>query len=230
MNEMLERIAEIDPDYVKRYRRQWKLLGFAVSAAVIAIAAVVVLGFYGNATYVQKTACSSNPASQRCAELRLEIAKAEPLRNPCASFQRVTSRRGRNCDHFYVKPSGRSKETGPSRSRGGGAVQPGSTGHQQPGPRGGGHPEGAGGADHGDGHASDPPPPAAAPGSSPTGSSAGSATPNPSAPSQPSTSSPGTVPSTVEAAGGAVKEAGEGVGGAVEGVGKSVDCALRGSC
>jgi hypothetical protein len=55
-------------------------------------------------TKIQKTPCNKNPSGEKCADLRLEVARAEPLRNPCASYQRVTSRRGRNCERFYVRP------------------------------------------------------------------------------------------------------------------------------
>ena len=55
-------------------------------------------------TKIQKTPCNENPDGKKCADLRLKVAKAEPLRNPCTSYQRVTSRRGKNCERFYVVP------------------------------------------------------------------------------------------------------------------------------
>lgn len=41
-------------------------------------------------------------SGRECSELGAEIAKGEPLRTPCTSYQRVTSRRGLNCPRFYV--------------------------------------------------------------------------------------------------------------------------------
>jgi hypothetical protein len=206
------------------------------AAAVLAVALTLALGLYTQATYVPKSACTKNPASAECAQIRLEIAKAEPLRNPCASYQRVTSRRGRNCKHFYV-PRRSQRDPSFRASSGGDALDTGSTGTLQPGP----HEEGSVGSGKGRGGADDgsgggqgkAPTPSPDPGPVPSGPSPqpspGRSSDAPGNPDPPP-SSPGTVPSTVEGAGGGVKEAGEGVGGAVEGVGKGVDCALRGGC
>ena len=98
------------------------ILVTGITSALVAVALVGALGLYTQATFAPKTACTKDPAGRECAEIRLEIAKAEPLRNPCASYQRVTSRRGRNCERFYVQ---RQRSRGPSFNRsaaGGGAT------------------------------------------------------------------------------------------------------------
>jgi hypothetical protein len=138
----------------------------------------------------------------------------------------------------------RGNERAASRGRAasGGGAQTGSTGTLQPGPREGGSSEdvgtgkqrgGSDGTSGGGGHDRPAPAPSPSPETVPSPSpqpSPGRSGDAPGDPDPPASPSPGTVPSTVEAAGGAVKEAGEGVGGAVEGVGKGVDCALRGAC
>lgn len=208
-------------------------------AAVLAVALTIALGLYSSAKYVQKTACSKNPASKECADLRLEVAKAEPLRNPCASYQRVTSRRGRNCKHFYIPQLQPGRRKGPESS-GGDAPQPGPTGTLQRSPQdgGGGNGAGGGGSDHGPAPGKDSggqtvapapdPDPVPAP-TSPTASSPGRSSDAPGNP-EPPADPPRAVPSALEAAGEAVRETGKGAGEAVEGVGKGVDCALRGGC
>jgi hypothetical protein len=193
---------------------------------------------HNDVTKIQKTPCGKSPTNptHRCEELRQALAASESIVAECIAHQRVEGTKGRNCDHYYVdvrlggSPDPNLHVLSDRSTPGRGADQPRSTGHHQSAPTpspGGGHPDASDGTDHGDGKRSDPPPPAATPGSS-TGSSAGSSPTNPTQEQPPSAT--GTMPSTVEAAGGAVKEAGEGVGGAVEGVGKGVDCALRGGC
>lgn len=82
------------------------LVSVGVSVAVTLLL-VGALGIFSVTTFQGKTACAQDPAGEECAEQSLDVAKAEPLRNPCASFQRVTARRGRNCDQFYVPRGGR---------------------------------------------------------------------------------------------------------------------------
>jgi hypothetical protein len=116
-------------------------------SAALAVVLVGALGLYSSATFQAKTACTKDPAGKECAELRLEVAKAEPLRNPCASFQRVTSRRGKNCDRFFVRPgkelqansksvqdldNGSEGEAGPDQSGSAALPAPGQTADSDP--------------------------------------------------------------------------------------------------
>lgn len=127
----------------------------------------------------------------------------------------------------------------PTASSGGDAPT-GQTGTLLPGPREGGSNgdvgdgKRRGGGEGGSGGHGKPPAPSPSPAPVPSESTSpsspgrsGDAPGNPEPPASPST---GTVPSTLEATGGAVKEVGEGAGKAVEGVGKGVECALRGGC
>src|ERR1044072_2776259 len=48
--------------------------------------------------------CLKAPERRECAKVREKVARSEPVRNPCISFQRVEGRRGRNCPRLYVPP------------------------------------------------------------------------------------------------------------------------------
>jgi hypothetical protein len=71
------------------------------AAAVLAVAS---LAIYSDQAYVQKTPCTRDATSEACAKIREKVARAEPIRNPCISFQRVTATRGRNCPRDFVWP------------------------------------------------------------------------------------------------------------------------------
>lgn len=79
-----------------------------VALTIGVVATVSVFAYRSESTrkIITNSPCLKNPESRECAEVRLEVAMAEPIRNPCASFQRVTSQRGRNCERFYVSPNG----------------------------------------------------------------------------------------------------------------------------
>ncbi len=68
----------------------------------VAVLGVVGLSIYSQQTFVAKTACTKDPASAACAAIREDVARAEPIRNPCIGYQRVTRTRGRACPKDYV--------------------------------------------------------------------------------------------------------------------------------
>lgn len=74
----------------------------AGAAAILSVFLTIALGLYSQATYVTKTACNRNPSGAECAKLRQEVARAEPIENPCISHQRVEGTKGRNCPRFYI--------------------------------------------------------------------------------------------------------------------------------
>jgi len=226
MNAALRKVATLDPEYVKRERRReirfWGSLFLAFVAIAGATWAVVVNGRQDTQlTRIEQSACAEDPAGRKCAELRAEIAEAEPLRNPCISHQRVEGTKGRNCPRFYISspnpsevqaspkfgsPSGSGKEgqVGAGGLQGGGAGDAGPpAGHQ------GGTP---GGSENGSKS------PAASPGAGSGGAPADT---------QPDTSP---LPSTVEALEGTVREAGKVVGEVVGGAGATGCGLLLGGC
>lgn len=163
-----------------------------VSAGVsgIAVLAVISLAVYSNQTFVQKTPCTKDATSAACAKIREEVARAEPIRNPCISYQRVTATRGRNCPRRFVRHRQEAKHrlsSTPSAELGGDALQPASAG-QQPVP---------GKPDHGSkpsGHHHSPPhhgphsPPPSTPPPSPAASQPSTPQPGPPPPAAPGNS------------------------------------------
>lgn len=73
----------------------------------LAVLSVVGLGIYSQSTFVQKTACTRDPSSAACAQVRQEVARAEPIENPCISLQRVSGTKGRNCPRFFIPHRGK---------------------------------------------------------------------------------------------------------------------------
>jgi hypothetical protein len=245
MNGPLKEAAVTDPKWArKEQRREWLLK--AVTAGVIIALTVGVLTIFQNrgqdaaitnVTRIQKTPCNRDPAGKACARLRQAVAKAEPIENPCTSYQRVTGRRGKNCPRFYVRP----EQQGPSFNSGASAATSGSKASKPASSGGGGASEPGGGSVQGGvgkGGGKSPGPkdgtPAAPAASSPTstaptGDGPGNSSPssNPPASSKPNPVAEG-VGSTVEGVGDVVQEAGETVNGAVEGItGKA--CGLLGA-
>jgi hypothetical protein len=97
-------------------------------SALVAITLTAALGLYSTSTFEGKTACGRDANSKACADLRLEVAEAEPLRNPCTSYQRVTGERGRNCERRFVQPQGADRvEAEPAEGGSDGAREPGET-------------------------------------------------------------------------------------------------------
>jgi hypothetical protein len=82
--------------------------GMLVSGGLsaLAVVAVVALGIYSQKTFVAKSACTKDVSSAACAKIREEVARAEPLTNPCISHQRVEGTKGRNCPRFFVPRPG----------------------------------------------------------------------------------------------------------------------------
>jgi hypothetical protein len=204
----------------------------AIAALGLAVWAAVVNERQGDQiTRVERTPCVEAPAGEACAVMRAEVAKAEPLRGPCTSYQRVTGVRGRNCAHFFVDRAGDGVREAVS-SRGGDALQTGSTGHQQPGPRGGGQQGGSRGpsAPGNSGGDSGPAPNTGGSGgeqdrSSQTSTGAGD--PAPPAPPAAPPASPGPVEhasSTAQEAVEGVKETVGGVAGELQGAAGEAIC------
>lgn len=112
------------------------LVSAGVSAA-LTIALFLGLGLYSQSTFVAKTACSQDPSSAECAELRQAIARAEPIKGPCISYQRVTDQRGKNCPQQFVdQEKNRVRlRVGADQGPKGDASQLGPNGSQQVGPR-----------------------------------------------------------------------------------------------
>ncbi len=209
-------------------------VGIGAVAVFLAISALYFTDQVGQrVTRVEQTPCNRNPAGRACAQTRLEVAKAEPLRNPCASFQRVTSRRGPNCDQFYVARGGRpdsNQDQGsnsggvgtapdPGGSDGGsGPVDPGSDPDPSPGKGGGGSgdPKGPGQGGGSGGQAPADPSPVTPP----------VVQPPPAAEPEPDPPGRGFLNPAIE---GVEKGAGEVVGG-VGGTAENVGCKLKGTC
>lgn len=222
---------------MKPAQKAWSELGWQVLGALLVAAALFGLAARGENTRALSP-CSESPRGDACSNQREAIARAERLKNPCIQHQRVEGTKGRYCPKFYVHRSrGPSFNAKPSS---GGDAPTGSTGTLLPGPREGGangdldpgkQRGGAGGGSGGRGESPAPSPsPAPVPSESTSTSSPGRSGDAPGDPGPPASPSPGTVPSTLDATGGAVKEVGEGAGKAVEGTGKAVDCISRGDC
>ena len=182
-------------------------------------------------TRVQKTACNKNPASRKCAEQRQAVARAEPIKNPCISYQRVTGEQGRNCHRRFVNPE-----------RGGAAEpvdQPGFEDSPVP-AAGGGHDDAP--TSTGNQHVAEPGKGGSGGGSAPGvgGDSGGEEPANPGSTETtppPPVAEPAEAKPVLEGAGKLLEDSGqtlnEGVGGTVEtvqGVGHGVNCLLGGGC
>lgn len=238
MNGELRQAAITDPKWAKKeQRREWLLK--AVTAGVIVALTVGVLTIVQNrgqdqqitkVTRIQQTPCNRAPAGEACARVRQAVAAAEPLENPCTSYQRVTGKRGKNCDRFYIdvsrddgasgagaspaasSPSGRSTSAGGS----GGATAPPP---QQPGnPSGGTNPRPP---KHGS-HHSPAPPPSPVPSPTPTQPSSGPGNSDGNGSSEDSEAKP-----IAEGAGKAIEDIGGSVGGVVKESGESVNKAVE---
>jgi hypothetical protein len=215
-------------------RRAWLDLGWQIAGAVFAVAVIGAIGwlFYR----VEGQPCTTNPSGAECAEVRLDVAKAEPIRNPCTSFQRVTSRRGRNCDQFYVPRRDGSRASGSetvngTTDSGGVGEMPGSDAGQGDAPAGGDgtvdQPKpGKGGSgdpqapEQGGGGATDTPSTPAAP------SIPDQSPPPPSPPPAEPADESGPIKSTVEDT---VNEVGETVKGVLDGA-QGTTCKVLGGC
>ncbi len=112
--------------------------GLFVAGGLSGLAVLGVVGtlIYTQETFVAKTACTRDPTSAACAKIREEIARAEPIRNPCISYQRVTATRGRNCPKDFT--GHRAHQDRPSSATGaelgGDAPQPADEAGQKPSP------------------------------------------------------------------------------------------------
>lgn len=136
---VLHRNGSLDSDCVDLVRRlardqvnkgyAWleanPVTGLLVAGGLSGIAVLGVLGLsiYSQKTFVAKSACTKDPASAACAAIREDVARAEPIRNPCIAHQRVTRTRGRACPKDYIDLR-RSGSTGAARVREAGDVGP----------------------------------------------------------------------------------------------------------
>lgn len=210
-------------------KRQWTDLGWQLVGALFALATIAALGFLvyrGETTrdLVQASPCTLSPESRACAEQRQAVARAEPIKNPCISFQRVTGSRGRNCDRRFVEKrqvQANSKEVQNLEFGAGGTNAPVI----------GGSPQGTGqfgdGTDKGDQpdrgsrhpKTSKPPAPAPVATQPPASTSPPPPVTNPAGKEVPA-DPPGLLPSTLEATGKTVKQ--------VEETGNQLLCTVRG--
>lgn len=137
-------------------------------------------------TRIEQSVCTTDPGGAECAEQRRQIARQEPLRNPCISFRRII--RPRSIYRDFTRCGEVDRHRGPDQEgsdddvpQSGAAAGGGATGGPAPDGGSGGAP-----GDGGDGGADDPPP--AAPGPGPSDPGGGEPppgpdpTPNPPAP------------------------------------------------
>jgi len=196
------------------------------SAALLAVALTTALGLYSSVTFQAKTACTKDPGGPECAEIRQEVARAEPIKNPCISFQRVTSRRGRNCPGDFTTQGKRSDGVRGSHAASQGAAGPSTAeeeGDTTGGSPGGLSPNGDKGGKPSATPPVEPPGDSTSPPSNPPTSTPGTSSPEASAlpPAPPTAKQP------VREIVGAAKEGD--VGGVLEGAGNA-GCALTKSC
>jgi len=94
MNELLNRIAEADPDFAKSLRRNQILsYAFAVAALLAIGGAAWAIGVNFNQgkdiTQVQRSACQEKPAGRDCQRSKRQSDKARTVRDTCIAFWRV---------------------------------------------------------------------------------------------------------------------------------------------
>lgn len=104
----LDLLRRQDPDFLAALERRDRLvLGcsfIAILALGIALWAVVVNGQQSrDITKIQRTPCAAHPAGRACAKLRQRVARAEPIKGPCISYQRVTGSEGANCPRHFLE-------------------------------------------------------------------------------------------------------------------------------
>jgi len=186
----------------------------AAGLGAAAILLVGALGLYSKETFVTKSACTRDPAGAACAAIRQDIARAEPIRNPCIGYQRVTRTRGRACPKDFIDlRRGRGPEArltkgvhGSGAGTSGGAVPVAIDGDQQ-GPTGGvdpGHKKGTSGGTKTPSKSQEPGPPAESPPDS-SDTDTGTA-PVETVAEQPDTPSPSEQPGLIGNPGGVVGE------------------------
>jgi hypothetical protein len=219
-------------------------------SAMLTVAAITALGLYSTSTFEGKTACGRDASGPECAKLRQEVARAEPITNPCISYQRVTSEKGRNCPKQFVYRRHRAHPTatqprfqrGPSGPDGGRAGNGDDAGALSPSKSGGGKAEGPGdpdsgspsGSQKGSSDAPSSPSPTVsnpAPSATPGGSTATNPSPT-LTPPQSSNAQGATpvLPATVDAVGKAGGEVVEKAGGAVNDTLDNARCTLTPNC
>lgn len=114
----------------------------ALMVGVVGTASVAIRG-EETRRIVTKSPCLVAPDGKACADIRQDVARAEPIRNPCVSYQRVTRTRGRACPKDFIdlsqRPEGQatSKEVHGSGAGATGGPAPASTGGHQQSPTGG---------------------------------------------------------------------------------------------
>lgn len=215
---------ELDPDFVRRDRRQRAGMFAAVVIALIALvvgvpAFLIGLGNSRDINHIQKTPCTLHPASKACSKIKERIARKGSLKNPCIEHQRVTGEKGANCSQFFIPPIERATGLPPEQATA--TPAPASTTHTTaagppaPGP---GKPAGS---EHQHGGS---PAPAA---TSPTSEAPAPAAAGPAAAETPAAGS--TSPSSSGAGDQAVvPKAGEVLGGTLEGATETVSEATKG--
>jgi hypothetical protein len=237
----MARVAELDPEYVKRERRReirfWTSLVIAILAIAGATWAVVVNSEQGD-QITRITACEHDAASAACQKVRREGAKAQSLATVCIYFKQAgypcpkpgSTAAERQARRQGQAGSGSAKELN-SGSDGGEAAASGGSGEAPtPGKGGDGSPSAppkSTGPRH---HPSSAPPESGSEGGSApveqggaVQGSEGSASSEESAPSSQEQTTQGLVPRALEGAG----EADGGVVEKAEGAMNQVGCAVR---
>lgn len=206
MNAQMAKVAELDPEYVKRERRReirfWGALGLAIIAIFGATWAVVV-NTRQDSTITRLSQCEQNAQSAACQDLRERAAKAQTLAVACITLEQA----GYPCP----KPGSDAAKAvhaagdNPTRHQGGDAPSTGTSPGSQPGP--------SGGLGNSGGSTNPGVPPST---EQPTGGTPDQ--PSPSSPPVVSTPTPEVATAPIrEAVGGVVTETGSTVNGTVTG-------------
>jgi hypothetical protein len=148
MNDLLDQLQVTDPDFartVKRLRRVSVALAVAIGVALFAGTYAIIINGQQDTQIKRiekRSACETNAASYDCQHTKQEASRAASTYTTCISFLKVGYPCPKPNSGITIKPS--EKEMPCQCSKGGGALQPGSSGHQQTGPPSSGPPGGTG--------------------------------------------------------------------------------------
>lgn len=133
----LEEAAVLQNSEMARSIRNFRFSLVVLMLGVAALGVAVGITFFSTteARRVASSPCVQEPASPECAVDRQAVAEAEPIKNPCISYQRVTSRVGRNCPGFVFDrtPGGGDASQPASNPTAGQRAEPGLPGSPAPG-------------------------------------------------------------------------------------------------
>lgn len=110
MNQQIAQLQDSDPEFARTLKRlraaSYGLAAAIVLAAGLGLWAVVVNSQQATQiTKIQKTPCTLAPEGKACTRIKERIARHGSLKNPCIEHQRVTGTKGRNCEHFFIRPA-----------------------------------------------------------------------------------------------------------------------------